>query len=309
MRYLDEYLAHLENARGVSPHTLRGYRADLERFASHLDEEERRHPEGLGPTDLKSHVAGLLEAGLDRTSVARHASALRGFFRWMIGRGYAQKDPTTRLRVPREGRTLPRVLSQSEVERLLEAPGGTSFADSRDRALLETLYSAGLRVSELVGIDLEEIDLDEGLARVRGKGDRERLGLLGSHAVAALQAWLEARALVVRDPEERALFVNRRGGRLTDRSVRRLLEKRLVEAGLPASVTPHTLRHTFATHMLESGAGLKEVQELLGHKQLSTTQVYTHVSPEHLRRAYERAHPLVDRRCTARREEGAAGAG
>jgi len=291
VRLLDEYLAHLEHGRDVSPHTLRAYSADLGRWLDSLAPEEREDPTSLGAGDLKSHVAALMEAGLSRPTVARHAAALRGFFRWLLASGRADDDPAQALRVPRRGRTLPRVLSEDQMQRLLSAPAGDDFLTTRDRALLETLYSAGLRVSELVGIDTPDLDLGRGVARVFGKGRKERLAFLGRYAMEALTEWMPWRDLRARESAGNAVFLNHRGGRLTDRSVRRILDNALVRAGLPPGITPHTLRHSFATHLLAHGAGLKEVQEMLGHKHLSSTQVYTHVSPEHLKVAYESAHP------------------
>lgn len=304
LRHLDPYLSHLADARGVSPHTLRSYRADLSRFSRGLDEDLREAPEQIALPDLKAYVARLIEEGLDRRSVARHASALRGYFRFLHETGVRPDDPSSLLEVPRQRRSLPRALSREDVERLLLSPASAKFADLRDRAMLEVLYSAGVRVSELVGMNVSDLDLSRGLVAVRGKGDRERLALLGSYAREAITAWLPERSSRLAGATSDALFLNARGGRLSDRSVRRMFESRLIQAGLPASVTPHTLRHTFATHMLESGAGLKEVQEMLGHRHLSSTQVYTHVSPEHLRRAYEEAHPRVSP-STMEAQEGA----
>jgi integrase/recombinase XerC len=295
VRHLDEYLAHLEFGRRVSPHTLRAYRTDLSRFAATLAPDERDAPTGLGAGDLRAYVMAMLDEGLERTSVARHLAALRGFFGYLHAMGHHDDDPAHSLRLPRRGRRLPRVLTFEQMDRLLAAPEGGGYLACRDRAVMETLYSAGLRVGELVGLNLPEVDLMRGVARVLGKGHRERLALLGSHAVAALEAWLPHRSQRIMPRADDAVFLNHRGGRLTDRSVRRILDRLLVLAGLPPGITPHTLRHSFATHLLSRGAGLKEVQELLGHRQLSSTQIYTHVSPEHLRRVYEHAHPRAHR--------------
>lgn len=294
VRYLEDYLIWLEHGRSVSEHTLKAYRTDLGRFATYLGTESAREPTALRTADLKDYVAELLESGLKRSTIARHVAALRGYFRYLLMEGAADDDPAASLRTPRRRRSLPRVLSTEQMERLLQAPAGSGFLAVRDRALLEVLYSAGLRVSELVGLDVDDLDLARGWARVLGKGRQERDAVLGSHAVEATRAYLDLRESRRRTPDERALFLNHRGTRLTDRSVRRVLERHLVRADVPPGVTPHTLRHTFATHLLAHGAGLKEVQELLGHKHLSSTQVYTHVSPEHLRRAYETAHPRAE---------------
>ena len=291
MRHLDDYLLHLEHGRSVSPHTLRAYRTDLADFIRRIGEDRTRDPARLTAADLKGYLTDLLLEDRSRATVARHAAALRGFFKYCLAEGFVEEDPATSLRTPRRARTLPRVLTQDQVGRLLAAPVGDGFVAVRDRALLETLYSAGLRVSELAALDLRETDLQDGLVRVQGKGDRERLGLLGSHAVEALETYLPLRSAVAQADAGDALFLNRRGTRLDVRSVRRSLDRYVVRADLPGDVTPHTLRHSFATHLLENGAGLKAVQELLGHRHLSSTQVYTHLSPEHLRKAYEAAHP------------------
>jgi integrase/recombinase XerC len=291
VRHLTDYLLHLEHGRAVSPHTLRAYRTDLSDFILRIGPDRTREPARVTAADLKGYLTDLLLEDRSRATVARHAAALRGFFRYCLAEGFIEEDPAAGLRTPRRARRLPRVLSQEQVARLLAAPAGDGFVAVRDRALLETIYSAGLRVSELASLDLGGTDLDEGLVRVWGKGDRERLGLLGSHAVEALRAYLPRRSAVAQVSAGDALFLNRRGTRLDVRSIRRSLARQIVLAELPADVTPHTLRHSFATHLLENGAKLKEVQELLGHRHLSSTQVYTHVSPEHLRKAYEAAHP------------------
>ncbi len=291
MLHLADYLAHLEFGRGVSPHTLKAYRTDLAAFAATLSAEEAAEPTSLRPADLKSRVGRMLEQGYTRATVARHVAAVRGYFRYLLAEGFANDDPAAALRLPKRERRLPRVLSREQMERLLSAPRGATFLAVRDRALLETLYSAGLRVSELVALDWASLDLPEGRCTVLGKGRRERLAFLGSHAVRALDEYRPYRNLRARSGARDAVFVNHRGTRLTDRSVRRLLDRAIVAADLPSGVTPHTLRHTFATHLLSHGAGLKEVQEMLGHKHLSSTQIYTHVSPEHLMKVYESAHP------------------
>lgn len=296
MRYLEDFLQHLEHARGVSRHTLSSYRSDLRRFASELPPALSAAPERVGTPLLRGYVSKLLLAGYERTTVARHAAAIRSFYRYLVAEGFAASDPAASLRPPRRHTPLPAVLDDSQMDRLLRAPSRDTFVGNRDRALLETLYSAGLRVSELVGLDLGHLDLEEGLLRVAGKGSRERMALLGSHARSSVRDYLPGRLARLRDSAGDPLFINRLGTRLSDRSVRRSLQRYIVKAGLPGGVTPHTLRHTFATHLLQRGAGLKEVQELLGHLHLSSTQVYTHVSPEHLRRVYEQAHPRAARR-------------
>jgi tyrosine recombinase XerC len=290
MRYLKDFLLHLEHARDASVHTVTAYRRDLEGFATFSGLTDEGDPTSLTPLDLKAWLSEQALEGKSHATLARRAAALRTFFRYLLAEGFLDDDPTRSLRTPKKGRSLPRVLTSAQMERLLAAPVGDGFLALRDRAVLEGLYSSGARVSELVSLDLPDLDLEEGEARLLGKGRKERLAVLGSHAVQALEEYLPRRRALVQD-RHAAVFVNQRGGRLTDRSVRRILERYIVKADLPKGVTPHTLRHSFATHLLENGAGLKEVQELLGHQHLSSTQIYTHLTPAHLRDVYERAHP------------------
>lgn len=304
VKHLEEYLEYLAAARSLSPHTLRAYRTDLLRWSAALLPEERADPGSIGTAEIKSYLSRLIESGLDRRSVARHLSAIKGFYRFLQAAHRIEAHPAEGIKLPGRPRSLPRVLTQEQMERLLDARSGDPVLDARDRAALETLYSTGVRVSELVGLDLSDLDLQGGLARVMGKGRRERIAMLGSHARAALAEWLDVRRPLAADPAEQAVFLHRRGARLSDRSVRRLLDRALLRAGLAGRVTPHTLRHSFATHLLARGAGIKEVQQMLGHRLLSSTQIYTHVSPEHLRRAYESAHPRSRGRTPVRRVRG-----
>jgi integrase/recombinase XerC len=218
---------------------------------------------------------------------------VRSFLRFGQREGWAKANPAKALRNPRKSHKLPHYLSNDEVGKLLGAPGGEASAAIRDRAILETLYSAGLRVSELVGLNDGDLDLAEGITRVRGKGRRERLAPVGSYAAKALGQWLGVRQLSPKEPTGRdaPVFVNKFGTRITTRSVARMLEKYLKETGLDQRTSPHTLRHSFATHLLDRGADIRSVQELLGHKSLVTTQIYTHVSTSNLKAAYEKAHP------------------
>lgn len=290
------FLEYLRVERNASPLTEKSYREDLEALAGYLAElsgGDCPPPGDIRTLDLRGYVASLHEAGYARTTIARRLASLRSFFRFGQREGWATTNLAKPLRNPRQARTLPHFLSTDEVGRLLEAPATTGPLGMRDRALLETLYSAGLRVSEVVGMNDGDVDLDAGVIKIRGKGRRERLALLGSFASKALRRWLRVRKLHVHEPSGAAapVFVNKFGRRLTTRSVGRLLEKYLRETGLDQRTTPHTLRHSFATHLLDGGADIRSVQELLGHKSLSTTQIYTHVSTTALRAAYERAHP------------------
>jgi integrase/recombinase XerC len=241
---------------------------------------------------LRAYLAWLHEKGYAKTTVARRISAVRSWCRYLCRQGVITANPADGLRAPRQDRKLPHFLSEEQLRQLLEAPPADSPLGVRDRSILETLYSAGLRVSELTGLNLEDVDLDSGLATVRGKGKRERLALLGPQALAGLQRWLAQReTLGPRARSQRAVYLNKNGTRLTSRSVGRLLEKYLAIAGLDPRTSPHTLRHSFATHMLDRGADIRGVQELLGHRSLATTQIYTHVTTNRLRESYHKAHP------------------
>jgi integrase/recombinase XerC len=297
---LEAFLHHLEAVRNLSPHTLRAYAGDLTRLVGGLEEAGVTSAEATDLFALRRHLAHLKAGGLDARSIARHISALRAFFRWLTAEGRVASNPAAALRLPRRRRTLPRVLTQAEVERLLAAPSSDAWAAQRDRALLETLYSTGARVAEAAALDLADIDLVEGTALLRGKGRKERLAGLGRPAVAALTAYLEGLPRARLDAQapskdRRAVFRNARGGRLTTRGMALVLEKHLARAGLASEVSPHTLRHSFATHLLEAGANLREVQELLGHASIASTQVYTHLTLDRLMRIYEQAHPRSGR--------------
>ena len=286
---LERFLHHLRAERDFSEHSLRAYSSDLVRFVGFMEGRAVASPALVTRRDLRAWLADLRDGGLGRSSVNRMLSSVRSWYRWLERTDRVTSNPTSGLRTPRRGRPLPKFLTRAEVDTLLAAPAGDRLLDRRDRAILETLYSAGLRASELAGLDRDAIDLDRGLARVAGKGKKERLALLGSHAVRALQEYLDARRAEGLDHE--ALFLNRFGGRLTPRSVQRALERWVAAAGIATRATPHTLRHSFATHLLEAGLDLRSVQELLGHENLGTTQIYTHVTTEQLKKVYDKAHP------------------
>jgi integrase/recombinase XerC len=294
-RQLAKFLQHLLVERGASPHTLKSYREDLETFAHYLSEADGSCPDpnSLTSVELRSYLAALHDAGYAKASIARKLASLRSFYRFAQREGWIDNNPAKALRNPRKAHKLPHFLSTSDISQLLATPSSEKVMGLRDRAILETLYSAGLRVSELVDLNVGDLDFDQGIVRVRGKGRKERIAPLGSYALRALQTWLTKRQVSAKEPQGRAapVFVNRFGTRLTSRSVGRMLEKHLKEAGLDTRTSPHTLRHSFATHLLDSGADIRSVQELLGHKSLVTTQIYTHVSTSNLRAAYEKAHP------------------
>lgn len=288
---IERYLVHLAEARGASPHTVRAYSADLVGLAGYLENEGVGEIEEVTQLHLRLWLAHLMERSLGPNSRARHLATARSFFKFQMREGRIDRNPALGLRNPRKPRLLPHFLSKAEVGRLLSAPGDEDRYAERDRAILETLYSTGCRVGELEALNEDDIDLGGGMARVLGKGRKERLAPLGRFAVSALRLWLPLRLVDLASPRVRALITNRFGTRLTARSVSRLLKKYILRAGLSGRTTPHTLRHSFATHLLDAGADLRAVQELLGHKNLETTQIYTHVTVERMRRIYDKAHP------------------
>lgn len=286
------WIRELGAARGASPHTLRAYEGDLEALLAFLEEHGIDRPRAVNARVLRSFLATLDERGLARSSIQRRLSAVRSFFKHLVRNGHARAHPAESLRSARTKRPLPKALTVDEVARLIESPDPCAARGTRDRALLEVIYSAGTRAAETVGLDRADLDLEAGVARVRGKGKKERLAPLGSHAVQALRAYLgdPARPRVL-PAAAGAVFLNARGGRLSTRALGRILAQACLRSGLTRPASPHTLRHSFATHLLDRGADLRAVQELLGHAHLVTTQIYTHVSVERLREAYEQAHP------------------
>jgi len=289
------FLRYLVAERDASPLTVKSYREDLTALLEYLAEAAGGPvpPDRITVGDLRGYVAAMHEADYAAGTIARRLASLRSFFRFGMREGWVNDNPAKPLRNPRKPRNLPHVLSTEEIGRLLQAPPADDPMGLRDRAILETMYSAGLRISETVGLNDADLDLNEGIVRVRGKGKRERLAPLGSYAARAVRRWLQVRRLHPSSAAgvERPVFVNRFGRRLTTRSVARMLEKYLRQTGLDRRTTPHTLRHSFATHLLDRGADIRSVQELLGHKSLVTTQIYTHVSTAGLRAVYEKAHP------------------
>ena len=293
---VDRFLAEFGAARGASDHSLRAYRIDLEDFARFQAARGAAEPGAVSPRALRAWLAELDARELARPTIQRRLSAVRSFYKHLVRRGLVANAPTAGLPRRRGERKLPRSLAKEEVEALLAAPDATTAAGRRDRALLELLYSAGTRASEAVGLDHGDLDLARGIARVRGKGKKERLAVVGSHAQRALREYLA-------DPERpvplasagNAVFLGPRGTRLVTRTLQRIVEDNALKAGLARKPTPHMLRHSFATHLLDGGGDLRSVQGLLGHAHLTTTQIYTHVSIERLREVYERAHPRAER--------------
>jgi integrase/recombinase XerD len=291
-----DFLAYLEFERGLSRNTLEAYRTDLLQFGRFL---ARRHLSALdaGPADVADFLAELAAGDADRppastATVHRKTACLRSFYRHVRREGLRESDPTATLTPPRRSRKLPHVLTRGEVDRLLAQPRGTEPAALRDRALLELMYACGLRASEAVGLELTDLDLEERVLRARGKGSRERVVPIGQAAVQALRAYLErGRPGLVKGASESRVFVNFRGGVLTRQGLYKIVRRHAAAAGLADRMSPHTLRHTFATHLLAGGCDLRSVQEMLGHADVSTTQLYTHLSSQRLKDVYFRAHP------------------
>jgi len=290
---IDGFLRSLRIERNASPLTIKSYAEDLASLTQYFFDRVGHipQPDQVSVAMLRGYVAYLHECDYAKTTIARRLACLRSLFRYCERENLCPSNPAQAMRTPRTGRSLPRLLTVEQAAQLLEAPPANEAAGLRDRAILETMYSAGLRVSELVGLNLTDWDRDSDVLRVRGKGRKERISPLGRHAVKALNRWLEVRTPDPGHPDSAALFLNRFGRRLTTRSIGRMLEKYLAQNGLDPQTSPHTMRHSFATHLLDGGADLRSVQELLGHKSLTTTQIYTHVSTRRLHETYEQAHP------------------
>lgn len=335
------FLGYLTDERHFSPYTARCYGADLRQYSERVAErsslkvddksettaqqriDARRTSGQHGAPDVAGRIGGgtiteqivyadseairaylafLSEQRYSPATMARKIATLRSFYKWLQRRGYVTANPMTLIRTPRQSKRLPKAITVEQIELLLSAPDDGEVLGARDRAILETLYSTGIRISELVGLDTKDLDEPGEALRIRGKGKKERLVPVGSHALGSIRQYvrlLRADARLgapLHTPAglDRPLFINKHGGRLSSRSVRRKLDKYLRQVGLDPDISPHTLRHSFATHLLDNGADLRSVQELLGHQSLSTTQVYTHLSTKRLRDAYDQAHPRAE---------------
>ena len=295
---LADFLRYLALEKNASALTVKSYREDLTQAVGFFrDRAAGPKVTSLTSRHLRAFTVWLHEQGYAKTTIARRIAAVRSWLRFLCRQGVLHTNPADGLRGPRQDKKLPHFLAEDALSRLLAAPPADTPLGLRDRALLEALYSAGLRVSELTGLNVDDLDLDAGVATIRGKGKKERLAFFGSTALAALNAWLLARQalLAAKKPGKarvtEAVFLNKNGGRLTVRSVGRLLAKYLAGAGLDPRASPHTLRHSFATHLLDRGADIRSVQELLGHRSLGTTQIYTHVTTQRLQDSYRKAHP------------------
>ena len=293
---MDAFLHHIRFERGLSEHTVSAYRRDLAALWDYCEERELGDWVALSVSDMRRFAAGAHRRGLAPRSVQRRLAGARSFFSYLEREGAATHNPARGVKAPRPPRNLPRTLDLDQVTRLLDIPAGDALA-CRDRGMMELMYSSGLRLAELIALDLGGIDMREGLVRVTGKGRKTRILPIGGKALEALQGWLHRRGELAA-AEESALFVGARGRRIAASSVQSRIDYWARRAGLPGHVHPHMLRHSFATHMLESSGDLRAVQELLGHADISTTQVYTHLDFQHLARVYDRAHPRARRRTT-----------
>lgn len=291
-----QFLNYLEGGRGASPHTIRNYTGDLKDFFGFLNGKSLGE---VDPLVIRGFLAHLKSRGHSKATLSRKLAALRSFFKYLARENHLRSNPVLGISSPKREKKLPLFLDLSEVTSLIEAPSAETWEGKRDRSILETLYSSGVRVSELVGLNRGDVDLLSNLLKIRGKGKKERIVPIGEKALRALRDYLEAIPQSLNkknDGSQGSLFLNRSGNRLTDRSVRRLIVKYSRRVALKSGISPHTLRHTFATHLLDRGADLRSVQELLGHANLSTTQIYTHVTTRRLQEAYTQAHPRATRK-------------
>ena len=313
---IQEFFSYLNYEKHFSSHTLKCYTTDLQQFVEFLDGtaaaddgtqgyqnsnragtalalEIRAEILAVTASTVREFLVTLHNKNYSRATTARKLATLRSFYKFLVRRGYLQSSPVTVIRTPKQEKRLPKFLEEDQIDALFKAPDQTTLLGLRDLAMLEVMYSTGVRVSELVALDIADVDFDQGILHVRGKGRRERLAPAGQRALQAITEYMTKRQQQHRPDEaaQQALFINKSGQRLSTRSVRRKLDKYLAQANLDPSISPHTLRHTFATHMLNRGADLRSVQELLGHRSLSTTQVYTHLTTGRLKEVYDKAHP------------------
>lgn len=289
--YLDLFLAYMSVEKGMSRNTLEAYSRDISAYLDFLERCEQSEFRQVRPTDVANYIAELKASGLAPRSRARALSALRMFHRFLVVENYSESNPTSVIESPRVPGKLPSVLSAADVEALLSAPSGSSLADIRDRAMLQLLYATGLRVSELVSLKLSDVNLQAGYLMTSGKGDKERLIPVGEAAKRAIAEYLAASRSGSAPVESRFLFLSRFSEKMSRQSFWNIVKKRALEAGIAKSISPHTLRHSFATHLLENGADLRSVQMMLGHADLATTQIYTHLSGDRLKKIHKQLHP------------------
>ncbi len=289
---IQEFIDYLGHEKGLATNTLESYSRDLKQYYGFLSGDTQIPLESASQSTIVAYLMFLRKQGKATATIARRLAALKAFYQFLVKENYVANDPTGELSSPKLERKLPKVLTVDEVERLLSQPDFSHPAGKRDKAMLELLYATGIRVSELVNLDVEDIDLQEGFIRCVGKGSKERVVPIGEMAVVALRSYLEnARLRLIAEPKERAVFVNHHGRRLTRQGFWKIVKKYAQQAFIRKEITPHTLRHSFATHLLENGADIRAVQEMLGHADISTTQIYTHVTKDRLKDVYARSHP------------------
>lgn len=282
-RYIEKFLRYLEIEKNYSVHTLLNYKLDLGNFRNFLGATPL---ENIDYLFLRKYLAALKEKNLNSRTVGRHLSSLRSFFKFLIREGYIKTNPIVSISSPKLEKHLPSFLTEDEVSKLMDSSSPNDERGLRDRAILEVFYSTGIRISELVGLNIDDIDFIGGVVKVMGKGKKERIVPIGDKAMSAIRDYLDRRK-----KQQEALFLNKNGRRITTRGVRNIVDKYLHKTGIKQGVSAHTLRHSFATHLLNRGADLRSVQELLGHANLSTTQIYTHITTERLKNIYDKAHP------------------
>ena len=315
---IESFLDYLDGERNFSAHTIRCYRVDLKQFCEFLsagavsdaapqgppavrvengqgEASVRQRILAVTPMEIRAYLVSMRNVGYSKATTARKLASLRSFYKYLVRSGELEASPVSVIRTPKQDKRLPKFLDLQQVTALLDAPEADTVLGARDKAILEVIYSSGLRVGELVALNIEDLDEFSEALRIRGKGKKERLVPLGSKAVEAIRAYLEMRGGLGRDNHRGPLFVNKSGRRLSDRSIRRKLNKYLQKAGISIHASPHVLRHSFATHMLNAGADLRSIQEILGHESLSTTQIYTHLTTQRLKEVYDRAHPMARR--------------
>lgn len=291
-RLVNQFLNYLQAEKNASDHTIEHYGKDLHHFVAYLAQHRIESFADVTYLNIRTYLALLYDQNYARRSVARKISALRSFYLYLVREDLLTFNPFATIRAPKQAARLPNFLYIEEMESLLSIPDTSTVLGRRDRAILEILYASGMRVSELMNLNMDDVDFEHGIALVMGKGARERYVPLGDHAVAALNEYLaNSRHVLQKDDKEQALFLNYRGTRLSDRSVRRIIDQAMERMAEPRRISPHTLRHSFATHLLEAGADMRTVQELLGHQNISSTQIYTHITRDHLQSVYNRAHP------------------
>ena len=289
---LDDYFNYLSVEKGLSANTLESYRRDIKKFLNYMSKKKKLSAAQVDRLELNAFLASLYNSKLSTATISRCLASLRSFFNYLLQEGLIKNNPAYELEAPRIEKKLPRVLSSSEIDRLLEQPQAAHNNGLRDKAMLELLYASGIRVSELVSLNITDFDPTVGYLRCRGKGMKERIVPIGSLAVKNVSEYLRrTRVSLLRNREEPALFLNHHGNRLTRQGFWKILKKYSRQAGIQGEVTPHTLRHSFATHLLENGADLRSVQEMLGHSDIATTQIYTQVTRKKIKEIYDKAHP------------------